>query len=84
MRGRQFEWGALLSKSNRGAYKGQLGAYGNRAGRVMAQAGLTERRACQSDTKVEHSEPILRIRCGNRSTDKSYSGDNRLVAPKRP
>ena len=84
MRGRQFEWGALLLKSIGGAYKGQLGAYGKRAGRVMAQAGLTARRACQAETKVEHNEPILRIRRGDRSTDKSYSGDNRLVPPKRP
>ena len=84
MRGRQFEWGALLLKSSGGAYKGQLGAYGKRAGRVMAQAGLTARRACQAATKVEHSELFFRIRCGEKSTDKSYSGDNRLVPPKRP
>ena len=36
VRGRQFEWGALLLKSSGGAYKGQLGANGNRAGRAMA------------------------------------------------
>ena len=84
MRGRQFEWGALLLKSIGGAYKGSLGAYGKRAGRVMAQASLTARRACQADTKVEHNELFLRIRCGEKSTDKSYSGDNRLVPPKRP
>ncbi len=84
MRGGQFEWGALLLKSNAGAYKGQLGANGNRAGRVMAQAGLTARRKCRADTKVEHSELTVRIRCGRKSTDKSYSGDNRLVPPKRP
>jgi hypothetical protein len=84
VRGRQFEWGALLQKSNGGVYKGQLGANGNRAGRVMAQAGLTARRECRADTKVEHSEPLIRIRCGQRLSDKSYSGDNRLVPPKRP
>src|SRR5580704_16928990 len=27
---------------------------------------------------------MARIRCGGRLTDKSYSGDNRLVLPKRP
>ena len=48
----------------------------------MAQAGLTVRRTCQADTKVEHSEPTIRIRCGGRLTDKSYSRDNRLVPPK--
>ena len=84
MRGRQFEWGALLLKSNGGAYKGQLGANGNRAGRVMAQAGLTARRTCRADTKVEHSDPTSCIRCRGSPTDKSYSGDNRLVPPKRP
>ena len=48
----------------------------------MAQAGLTVRRTCRADTKVEHSEPTFRIRCGWRLTDKSYSRDNRLVPPK--
>ena len=71
-------------KSNGGVHQGQLGANGNRADSVMAQAGLTVRRACQTETKVEHNEPMIRIRCGQRSTDKSYSGDNRLVPPKRP
>ena len=28
------------------------------------------------------SEPTIRFRCGGRLTDRSYSGDNRLVAPK--
>ena len=48
----------------------------------MAQAGLTVRRAGRADTKVEHSEPTPRIRCGYGLTDKSYSRDNRLVPPK--
>ena len=48
----------------------------------MAQASLTVRRTCRADTKVEHSEPTFRIRCGWRLTDKSYSRDNRLVPPK--
>jgi len=48
----------------------------------MAQTSLTARRTCQADTKVEHSEPTFRIRCGWRLTDKSYSRDNRLVPPK--
>jgi Family of unknown function (DUF6467) len=84
VRGRQFEWGALLLKSSGGAYKGSLGAYGKRAGRVMAQASLTVRHERRADTKVEHNEPMIRIRCGRRLSDKSYSGDNRLVPPKRP
>ena len=48
----------------------------------MAQAGLTVRRTCQADAKAEHSEPMVRVRCGQRLTDKSYPGDNRLVPPK--
>jgi len=48
----------------------------------MAQVGLTARRTCRADAKAEHSEPMVRIRCGQRLTDKSYPGDNRLVPPK--
>jgi hypothetical protein len=36
----------------------------------------------QTDGKPELSEPTMRIRCGGRLTDKSYSRDNRLVPPK--
>ena len=48
----------------------------------MAQAGLTVRGTSQAGAKAEHSEPMIRIRCGRRLTDRSYSGDNRLVPPK--
>jgi len=54
---------------------------GNHADSVMAQAGLTARRTCRAGAKAEHSEPTIRFRCGGRSTDKSYPGDNRLVSP---
>ncbi len=57
---------------------------GNHTDSVMAQAGLTVRRICQADAKAEHSEPTIGIRCCGRLSDKSYSGDNRLVVPKRP
>ena len=50
----------------------------------MAQASLTARWAGRADAKAEHSEPTVRFRRGRRLTDKSYSGDNRLVPPKRP
>ena len=50
----------------------------------MAKVGLTARRRCRADTKVGHSEPMVRVRCGRRLPDKSYPGDNRLVVPKRP
>ena len=64
--------------------QGWLGANGNRADSVMAQASLTVTGKTETDTKVEHSEPTVRVRCGRRLSDKSYLGDNRLVAPKRP
>ena len=40
----QFRWGAVLLKSNGGAYYGQLGANGNRADSALAKAGLTASR----------------------------------------
>ena len=82
--GGQFWWGAILPKSNGGVYQGQLSADGNRAGRVKAQAGLTVRRTCRTVAKAELSDPIVGIRRRESSTDKSYSGDNRLVPPKSP
>ena len=33
-------------------------------------------------TKVGYSEPTVRSSCGRRSADKSYPGDNRLIASK--
>ena len=84
------------------AFKGRLGADGNRAGPVTGKAGLTVRRTFRAGAKAERSDPmamvcihfsILRGRdvgmCflleqGQSSTDKSYPGDNRLVAPERP
>ena len=76
--------GALPSQKITEGSQGQLGANGNRADSAMAKVGLTVRRKCQADTKVEHSEPMDRFRCVRRLPDKSYPGDNRLVVPKRP
>jgi len=50
----------------------------------MAQASLTASRRWRADAKAEHSEPMVRFRCGRRLPDKSNPGDNRLVVPKRP
>ena len=77
-------WGATLLKGNGGVYQGRLSADGNRAGPVRGQAGLTARRSGRADAKAESSEPTIRCRTGGRLTDKSYSGDNRLVPPKSP
>ena len=76
--------GALPSQKVTEGSQGQLGANGNRADSAMAKVGLTARRRCRADTKVEHSEPMDRVRCVRRLPDKSYPGDNRLVVPKRP
>ena len=76
--------GALPSQRVTEGFQGWLGANGNRTDSVMAKASLTVRRQCRTDTKVEHSEPTVRFRCGRRLSDKSYPGDNRLVVPKRP
>ena len=80
----QFRWGAVLLKSNGGAYYGHLGANGNRADSVLAKGCLTARRECRAGAKAGQSEPTIRIRGGGRLSDKSYSGDNRLVPPERP
>ena len=50
----------------------------------MAYEGLTVRRTCRTGAKAGHSEPTVRVRGGRRLSDKSYSGDNRLVPPKSP
>ena len=76
--------GAVSSQRVTEEFKGQLGANGNRADSVMAQAGSTVRGTSRAGGKPEHSDPMIRIRRGQSSTDKSYSGDNRLVPPKRP
>ena len=76
--------GALPSQNVTEGSQGWLTANGNRGDSVMAKVGLTVRRRCQADTKVGHSEPMVRFRCGRRLSDKSYPGDNRLVVPKRP
>ena len=76
--------GALSSKTVTEEPKGQLAVNGNHGDSVWAQAGLTARRTCRADAKAELSEPIVRVRRDERLSDKSYSGDNRLVLPKRP
>ena len=74
--------GAVSSQKVTEEFKGQLGANGNRADSVRAQAGLTVRGTCRAGAKAEPSEPTIRFRRDRRLTDKSYSRDNRLVPPK--
>ena len=48
------------------------------------QAGLTARRTCRADAKAGVSDPRIRSGCGPGLTDKSYPGDNRLIASESP
>ena len=65
-------------------HKGTLIMDGNHDDSAMAKEGLTARRKCRAGAKADHSEPTVGIRRRGRLSDKSYSGDNRLVPPKRP
>jgi hypothetical protein len=76
--------GAVPSQKVTEGFKGWLGANGNRADSARAKASLTARGTSRAGAKAEPSEPMVRVRCGQRLTDKSYPGDNRLVSPKRP
>ena len=76
--------GAVASKKVTEARKGQLIPDGNRNESAIAKAGLTARMTIQADTKVGNSDPPRDCDCRRGLTDKSYSGDNRLVTPERP
>ncbi len=49
---------------------------------AMAKACLTARKTLRAETKVGHSDPVVSVWKGHRSTDKRYAGDNRLISPK--
>ena len=76
--------GAVASQRVTEARDGRLNPVGNRMLSAMAKACLTARPTGQAETKVGHSDPVIPCVEGHRSTDKRYSGDNRLIAPKRP
>ena len=48
----------------------------------MGKACLTARQTSRADAKAGHSDPVASAWKGHRSTDKRYSGDNRLIPPK--
>ncbi len=72
--------GAAFSKKVTEKRKGWLIPDGNRNGSVNAQASLTARMTIRADTKVGVNDPRIRCDRGSGLTDKSYPGDNRLVA----
>ena len=65
-------------------HKGRLSADGNRAGRAKAKAGLTARPTSRAGAKAGLSDPRVRHGSGPGLTDKSYPGDNSVVAPESP
>jgi len=72
--------GAASSKKATEERKGWLTADGNRSVSVNAKASLTVRVTTQTGAKAGVSDPPIRCDCGRGLTDKSYPGDNRLVA----
>lgn len=49
----------------------------------MAKVCFTVRPTSQTVTQVGHSDPMISLWNGHRSTNKSYSRDNRLMSPER-
>ena len=76
--------GEVDSKNVTESYKGTLNADGNRVGRAKAQRCLTARRTCRAGSKDGLSDPRMDSGCPAGLTDKSYPGDNRLIASERP
>jgi hypothetical protein len=62
-------------------YKGRLSTDGHRAVSTKAKAGLTASVTARAGTKVGLSDPPMDYGCPRSLTDKSYPGDNRVVAP---
>ena len=73
--------GAVASQTVTEARDGYLSLDRNQASSARADGSLTERPTGRTDTKVGSSDPVA-PRKGHRSTDKRYSGDNRLIPSK--
>ncbi len=76
--------GAVASQRVTEARDGELRTVGNRPLSAMAEARLTATLTSGAEPKGGHSDPVVSVWKGHRSTDKRYSRDNRLIAPKRP
>jgi Family of unknown function (DUF6467) len=74
--------GAVTSQRVTEVREGYLRPYGKRLMSVRAEGSLTERLTSRAGTKVGSSDPVVSEWKGHRSTDKRYSGDNRLIPPK--
>ena len=76
--------GAVSSKRVTEEFKGTLSLVGNQASSAKVEGCLTARLISRADTKVGFSDPVVSEWKGHRSSDKRYSGDNRLIASERP
>ena len=65
-------------------HKGALGTDGNRALSVKVKERLTATLTGEAGAKAGLSDPPMHHGCARSLTDKSYSGDNSLVALERP
>jgi hypothetical protein len=63
-------------------HQGWLTTDGNRGESVKVQASLTATPTGGAGAKAGLSDPPYHHGCGRSLTDKSYAGDNRVVAPK--
>ena len=86
--GGQFQLGSLTgavsSERVTEELKGTLSLVGNQASSVKVKGCLTARLISRAGTKVGLSDPAVSVWKGRRSSDKRYSGDNRLIASERP
>ena len=76
--------GAVSSKKVTEEFKGTLSLVGNQASSAKVKGCLTARLLSRAGTKVGLSDPVVSVWKGHRSSDKRYSGDNRLIATERP
>ena len=76
--------GAVSSKKVTEEFKGTLSLVGNQASSAKVKGCLTARLISRAGTKVGLSDPAVSVWKGRRSSDKRYSGDNRLIASERP
>ena len=74
--------GAVASQRVTEAPKGSLRMDGNHSKRAKSEGCLTARLTRRAGTKVGISDPAVSSWNGRRLTDKSYPGDNRLIASK--
>ena len=74
--------GAVSSKRVTEERDGALSVVSNHTLSVRVEVRLTAREIARADTKVGPSDPADSEWKGRRSSDKRYSGDNRLISPK--